>query len=357
MASLDPQLLFDLLSTPSVTGFEAPGQRVWSSYVANHADRVESDAYGTAWATLDGQAERPRLMLEAHVDEIGFMVQHITDEGFLHIVAVGGSDKAIARARRVHVFGDEGRVTGVIGHTAIHLRNRRNDKVPKWEDLYIDVGASSADEVREQGIRVGHHAVYAEEPEELRDGHIVGRAIDNRLGGYIIAQVLKKLAHAGDRPAATVFAVNSVQEEIGGHGAKMITHRLQPDVALCFDVTHATDTPGVSKAKHGNVKIDGGPTLNHGSANHPVVVQRLIAVAEQHDLPVQHEANSRYTGTDTDKIFNSRSGVPSALISVPLRYMHSPNERISMQDVAHCVDLLTAFVQDVQADEDFAVAL
>jgi len=357
MSSLDPRLLFDLLSTPSVTGFEAPGQRVWKDYVATHADAVESDAYGTAWATLNGRSERPRLMLEAHVDEIGFMVQHITDQGFLHIVAAGGSDKAIARARRVHVFGDEGPVTGVIGHTAIHLRDRKNDKVPKWEDLYIDIGASSKEEVQELGIRVGHHAVYAEAPEELHDGHIVGRAIDNRLGGYIIAQVMKQLAHGSERPAATVLAVNSVQEEIGGHGAKMITHRLKPDVAICFDVTHATDTPGVSKAKYGDVTIGGGPTLNHGSANHPVVVQRLIDVAKAHDIAIQHEANSRYTGTDTDKIFNSRSGVPSALVSVPLRYMHSPNERISMEDVHHCVNLLAAFVRDVAAGEAFRVAL
>ncbi len=357
MSRLSSDFLLSLLETPSVTGFEAPGQKLWMEFVRSYADEVKSDAYGTAWATLKGSAEGPRLMLEAHVDEIGFMVQHITDEGFLHIVPAGGSDRAIARARRVQVFGDEGPVTGVIGHTAIHLRNRKNDKVPKWKDLYIDIGAADKEEVVERGIRVGHHAVYAETPEELVDGQIVGRAIDNRLGGYIIAQVLKRVSEQSMRPEATLLTVNSVQEEIGGHGAKMITHRLRPDVAICFDVTHATDTPGISKSKYGDVKINGGPTLNHGSANHPVVVQRLIDIAEELGIDVQHEANSRFTGTDTDKIFNSREGVPSALISVPLRYMHSPNERISMNDVEDCVDLLVAFVQRIKENESFAVAL
>lgn len=348
---------FELLRTPSVTGFEAPGQRLWMEHLSAHADRLEHDTYGTAWGVLEGRSERPRIMLEAHVDEIGFMVNHITEEGFLHVVPVGGSDRAIARARRVQVFGDGEPAPGVIGHTAIHLRDRKDDKIPEWEELYIDIGASSKEEVAERGIRVGHHAVYAEEPHELMNGHVVGRAIDNRLGGFIIAQVVERLAAEESRPEATVFAVNAVQEEIGGHGAQMVSYRLEPDVAICFDVTHATDTPGVSAAKHGGVKIGEGPTVNHGSANHPVVVRRLIEVAEEQGIPLQHEANSRRTGTDTDSIFNVRSGIPSALVSVPLRYMHSPNERIGLDDVEKCIDLLVGFVQSVKESDSFGVSL
>jgi endoglucanase len=347
---------FDLLDTPSPTGFETPGQRVWADYVRPHVDALETDAYGTAWATLDGAAaDAPTLMLDAHVDEIGFMVRHITDEGFIHVNRIGGSDRAIARGLRVRVLGDDGPVTGVVGNTAIHIRDTKNETVPEVHELFVDVGADSKDEVHERGIRVGHPMVFDVSPTELSGTRITARAIDNRLGGFIIAQVLERLP--GDRPAWTVQGANSVQEEIGGHGASMIAHRLAPDAAVAFDVTHATDSPGISSAEHGQVKMGEGPAITHGTSTHPQMVQRLMQVAEAEDIPLQHEPSDRRTGTDTDSIFKSRSGVPSGLVSVPLRYMHSTVEVVDTEDIEQCVRLLTAFARSLDPDDAFGVSL
>ena len=347
---------FNLLDTPSPTGFEAPGQRVWADYVRDHADAVDADEYGTAWATLHGaDDDGPTLMLDAHVDEIGFMVRHITDEGFIYVTRIGGSDRAIARGLRVRVLGDNGPVTGVVGNTAIHIRDTKNEKVPEVHELFVDVGAENKEDVHEKGIRVGHPMVFDVAPTELSDTRITARAIDNRLGGFIIAQVLKRLSD--NPPAWTVQGANSVQEEIGGHGASMITHRLQPDAAVAFDVTHATDSPGIDSTKHGQVKMGEGPAITHGTSTHPQVVQRLMQVAEQEDIPLQHEPSDRRTGTDTDSIFKSRSGVPSGLVSVPLRYMHSTVEVVDTEDIEQCVQLLTAFARSLAPDDEFGVSL
>jgi len=347
---------FNLLDTPSPTGFEAPGQRVWAGYVRDHVDEFDMDAYGTAWATVAGTAdEAPRLMLDAHVDEIGFMVRHITDEGFIYVTRIGGSDRAIARGLRVRVLGDDGPVTGVVGNTAIHIRDTKDEKVPKTHELFVDVGAENKEGVHERGIRVGHPMVFDVSPTELSDTRITARAIDNRLGGFIIAQVLERLAD--DRPTWTVQGANSVQEEIGGHGAKMVTHRLDPALAVAFDVTHATDSPGIDTKEHGEVKMGEGPAITHGTSTHPKVVQRLMEVADQEDISLQHEPSDRRTGTDTDSIFKTRSGVPSGLVSVPLRYMHSTVEVVDTEDIEQCVQLLTAFARSLAVDDSFQVTL
>lgn len=345
--------LFELLRTPSPTGFEMNGQRVWAKHVEAYADRVENDAYGTTWATLEGTAKNPkRVMIEAHADEIGFMIKHITKEGYLRVDRIGGSDTATARGRRLDFLGDKGVVRGIIGNTAIHLRKDNTDeKIPKIHELYVDVGASSEKEVKKLGLRVGHPAVYSDSAEEFGNGRIVGRALDNRLGGFIIAQVLARLAKK--KPKSTVIAVNAVQEEIGGHGAKMVAHRLSPDVAIVLDVTHATDTPGIEHAIHGEVKLGGGPTITHGTCNHPKVMRRIMDVAEKRDIPLQHESSSRYSGTDTDVIFNVKDGIPSGLISFPLRYMHSVVEMCDLADVEKTIELVAAFVESVSEKDDF----
>ena len=262
---------------------------------------------------------RKSVMLEAHADEIGYMVKQVTSEGFLRIDRLGGSDSATGRGRRLQILGDKGAVTGIIGNTAIHLReNLANEKSPKPSELWVDVGASSADDVDALGIRVGHPAVYTDGPMELNKERIVSRALDNRIGGFIIAQVMKKIAAAKTKSAFKLICLNAVQEEIGGNGAVMATHRLMPEVSLCLDVTHATDTPGINAAQHGVVKLGGGPSLTHGGANHPLVVERLQKVAKVKRIPIQHEAAGRFTGTDTDKIFTVREGVPSALVFPPI---------------------------------------
>jgi endoglucanase len=356
LKSSSKTFLLDLLSTPSPTGFEVRGQRKWASRLRKCADKVESDAYGSAWATLKGSSKSgPVIMLEAHADEIGYMVKYISKDGFIHVDRVGGSDVATARGRRVEIFGDQGTVRGVIGNVAIHIRDRENEKVPKVHELWIDIGAVSAEEVAEAGIRVGHPAVYADAAEEFGKDMLLGRALDNRVGGFIIAEVMERLSKRKKRLPATVIALNAVQEEIGGHGAKMAAHRLMPDVAVVLDVTHATDTPEVSHAKHGEVKLGGGPTLTHGSANHTEVVQSLMGAARKAKVPLQHESSSRFTGTDTDSIFYQQSGIPSALVSLPLRYMHSVVELAHLGDIEHVVDLLEAFVVSVKAGDRFAV--
>ncbi len=352
--------LFDLLRTPSPTGFEIAGQRLWAKYAGQFADRVENDAYGNAWATIDGVAKKPRrIMIEAHADEIGFIVKHVTKEGWLRVDRVGGSDTATARGRRLDLLGDKGIVRGIIGNTAIHLRkdSLADEKAPKIHELYVDVGASSEADVKKLGLRVGHPAVYADAAEEFGDGRVVGRALDNRLGGFILTQVLARLAKSRKKLRSTVTVVNAVQEEIGGHGARMIAHRLNPDVAIVLDVTHATDTPGIDHSIHGEVKLGGGPSITHGTCNHPQVIRRIMEVAERHGIALQHESSSRYSGTDTDVIFNTRDGIPSALISFPLRYMHSVVEMCDLRDIQRTVDLVVAFAESVVEGDDFAVKL
>ncbi|MDZ4700929.1 MAG: M42 family metallopeptidase [Rhodothermales bacterium] len=359
MTAADKAFLFQLLDTPSPSGFESAGQRIWAGYLRRHADRVESDHYGNVWATLDGSAKdnAPRLMLEAHADEIGLMVNHISDDGFLFITRIGGSDRAIARGRSVRILGSQGEVEGILGNTAIHLRDRTDDKLPEWHDLFIDIGAGNKDAVAARGIRVGHPAVLAESARPFGDTRIVGRALDNRIGGFIIARVMAQLAASGNRPAATVHAVNAVQEEVGGHGARMMSYRLNPTVAVVLDVCHATDSPGISAPKHGLTKLGGGPGLMHGASTHPLVVQRLMEVAEKEGIPLQHEASTGFSGTDTDQIFDTRAGIPSALVSLPMRYMHSTVEMVDTADLDAVVRLLTAFVHALTPADAFKISI
>ncbi len=354
MKKEDRDFLFHLLQTPSPTGFEMAGQRVWADWINQHAPEVACDSYGSTWATLPGKSTRI-IMLEAHADEIGYMIKYIDDKGFLRISCVGGSDAATARGRRLSILGDKGPITGIIGNTAIHLRRDElgQEKAPQVHELWVDVGASNAAEVTALGLRVGHPAIYQDGPLELAHKRLIGRALDNRIGGYIIAQVMKRLAAGKKKPAFTVICLNAVQEEIGGNGAMMATYRLKPDLCICLDVTHATDTPGLDPNKVGGVKLGAGPTLSHGTANHPQVVQRLIDVATKSKVPVQHEASSRFTGTDTDKIFHSREGVPSALVSLPLRCMHSVVETAHLDDIQNTIDLLTDFVLSLTEKDDF----
>jgi endoglucanase len=359
MTPASKKFLFDLLCTPSPTGFEFRGQRKWVDYTRQFSDRVESDAYGTAWANLEGSSKKPkRLMFEAHADEIGYMVKYISKEGFLSIDRVGGSDAATARGRRVDILGDKGTVRGIIGNIAIHIReDRENEKAPKVHELWIDIGASNDKEVAKAGIRVGHPAVYSDTVEELGPHRLFGRALDNRVGGFIIAEVMARLSKAKKRVPSTLIAVNAVQEEIGGNGAKMVAHRLMPDLAIVLDVTHATDTPTVNMKRYGEVTLGGGPSLTHGSANHIEIVQRLIDVAEKKKIPIQHESSSRFTGTDTDVIFTQQHGIPSALVSLPLRYMHSVVEMADLRDIESVIQLLVAFAESLTDKDEFKVRL
>lgn len=358
MALLEEQayeFLEELLITPSPTGFESAGQKVWKDYVDQHADEVQTDAYGSAAAHLNTNHDVMTVMLEAHCDEIGMIIQHITEKGFVYVNKLGGSDPTITKGKHVHIHTREGVVTGVIGNTAIHLRDSgKSEKQPQWKDVFIDIGADSREEALKM-VQIGDPITFADDFEFLTDDKLTGRALDNRIGGFMIAQALRKLKERRSELKVNVLALNSVQEEIGGYGARMMSFRHVPDLALVTDVTHATDTPGINNKDHGLVKLGKGPTVTHGSANHPKVVEWIEDVAESRDISLQHEASSVRTGTDTDSIFYQRTGIPSGLISLPLRYMHSPVETATLQDMEQLIELMVEAVLALEPDHTFRV--
>jgi endoglucanase len=343
-----------LLSTPSPTGFEEAGQQIWINEVKDLADDIVTDPYGSAAARIIIDKNKPTIILEAHCDEIGMMINHITEKGFLHVTRLGGSDATIARAKRVHIHTKNGIVLGVVGNTAIHLKDSSNNKQPKWKELFIDIGVSSKEEALEL-VKVGNPVTYADDLEFLNEDIVVGRAIDNRIGGYIIAEAFKILAEKRDQLNVNVAVVNSVQEEIGGFGARMMTQRLNPNFALVTDVTHATDSPGINHAEHGLVKLGKGAAITHGAANHPKFVQFIEEVADKKDIAIQHEATSVRTGTDTDSIYHQNGGIVSALISLPQRYMHSPSEMVSLTDVKSVTDLMINTVLAMENGQSFNI--
>lgn len=349
------EFLEQLITTPSPTGFEAAGQKVWKEYVKQFADEVQTDAYGSAVAKLNTSFDVVTVMLEAHCDEIGMIVQHITDDGFIYVNKLGGSDSTIARAKRVFVHSREGVVSGVVGNTAIHLQESKNGggKQPAWKEIFVDIGARSREEALDM-VQVGDPVTYTDDLEFLSDQIITGRALDNRIGGYMIAQALRKLNEQRDKLKVNVMALNSVQEEVGGFGARMMSYRLEPDTALVTDVTHATDTPGIDHKEHGLVKLEQGPTIQHGGANHPKIVEFIEEVSKKKEINIQHEATSIRTGTDTDSIFYQKTGIPCGLISLPLRYMHSPVETASVKDINALIDLMVETVLALEPDQTFS---
>jgi endoglucanase len=350
------KFLENLLITPSPTGYESEGQKVWMEYVSQFTNKVESDAYGSAIAKIDTSADVMTVMLEAHADEIGMVVQYISDDGFVYLNKLGGSDSTIARAKRVFIHGKDGKVSGVTGNTAIHLQTKKNGggKEPSWKDIYVDIGATSKEEALE-AIQIGDPVTYADDLEYLNDDIITARALDNRIGGFAIAQAMKKINENKKNLAVNVIALNSVQEEVGGFGARMMSYRHMPDAAIVTDVTHATDSPGIDQKEHGQVKLGSGPTVQHGGANHPKLVELIEQAAKDHEIKIQHEATSVRTGTDTDSIFYQRTGIPSALVSVPIRYMHSPVETASLKDLQQLIDLMAESVLSMAPDQTFSV--
>ena len=355
MRSQSLNFLRTLVNTPSPTGHEVRGQRVWLAYAKKFADETFSDAYGNCVAVLN-KGGSPRIMLAAHADEIAMGVNWINDDGFIYVRKMGGVDAAITKAQRVVIHTRRGPVKGVVGNVAPHLSKSDDDKpkVPKIHDLFIDIGARNKKEA-ETLVRVGDPITLADEFDLLRGDLAVARAFDNRIGTFAVAEALRLLG--GKKLKAEVCAVSNVQEEVGLFGARQIAYSLKPDVALVVDVTHATDYPTVSKAQHGDVKIGKGPTLTHGGCNHPEVVARLEEIARAKKIPIQHEAMSSTSGTDTDAIFWTRGGIASALISLPNRYMHSPVEVVSLKDLEQIPELLAGFAQLVKAGEEFKVKI
>jgi len=350
------QFLERLVNTPSPSGHEARGQRVWLDYVTPFADETFSDAYGNTVAVLN-KGGSPRLMLAAHADEISMVVNFINKQGFIYVRKMGGIDPAITKAQRVVIHSKDGPVKGVVGNVAPHLTKSDPDrKMPKMEDLFIDIGAESRKEA-ERLIRVGDPITLSDSFDVLRGDLVVARAFDNRVGTFAVAEALRQLSGERKKLQAEILAVSNIMEEVGLLGARQIAYTLKPDVALVVDVTHATDYPTVSQQQHGDVKLGKGPSVTHGGCNHPEVVARLEAVAKAQKIKLQHEASSNNTGTDTDAIFWTRGGIPSALISVPNRYMHSPVELVNLQDLAQVPQLMAAFARSLKKGEEFKVKI
>jgi endoglucanase len=294
-------------------------------------------------------------MLAAHADEIAMTVNFITEQGFIYVRRVGGIDPAITKAQRVTIHSRRGPVRGVVGNTAPHLTRQEGEpKPPKIHDLFIDIGAASRDEA-EKLVRVGDPITLADEFELLRGDLAIARAFDNRVGTFAVAETLRLLQPHATKLKAEICAVSNIQEEVGCLGARQIAYSLKPDVALVVDVTHATDYPNVSQAQHGDIKIGKGPALTHGGPNHREVVARLEKLAAAERIPLQHEAISSTSGTDTDVIFWTRGGIPSALISLPNRYMHSPVEVVSLKDLVQIPRLMAAFAASLKKGEEFRI--
>ena len=354
----EPSLNFlrRLVNTPSPSGHEVRGQRVWLDYVKQYSDETFSDAYGNCVAVLN-KGGSPRLMLAAHADEIAMAVNYINDEGFIYVRKLGGIDAAITKAQRVVIHARNGPVKGVVGNVAPHLAKLdKQRKLPQIHDLFIDIGAGNRREA-EKLVHIGDPITLADEFELLRNDLVVARAFDNRIGTFAVAEALRLLRESKRRLNAEICAVSNIMEEVGLLGARQIAYSLKPGVALVVDVTHATDYPTVNKPQHGDVKIGQGPTVTHGGCNHPQVVARIEAVAKQKRINLQHEAMSATSGTDTDVIFWTRGGIPSALISLPNRYMHSPVELVSLNDLEKIPELLAHFALSLKRGEEFKVKI
>jgi putative aminopeptidase FrvX len=350
------KFLQKLLNTPSPSGHESRGQKVWLEYAGKFADETFSDAYGNAVAVFN-KGGSPRLMLAGHADEIGMVVNYINNDGFIYVKKIGGVDPAITKAQRVNIHSRKGPVRGVVGNVAPHLTKADKDrKPPEIHDLFIDIGVSTKKDA-EALVRIGDPITLVDEFEMLRGDLAVSRAFDNRIGTFAVAETLRLLKESKKKITAEVCAVSNIMEEVGLLGARQIAYSLKPDAALVVDVTHATDYPTVNQQRHGDIKIGGGPSLTHGGCNHPEIVDRLEELAQAAKINLQHEAMSATSGTDTDVIFWTRGGIPSALISLPNRYMHSPVELVSLKDLEQIPQLMAAFATSLKKNEQFKVRI
>jgi endoglucanase len=345
--------LKSLLDTPGPSGFETAPARVWRAEAQQFADSVAADVGGNSLATIN-PGGAPRLMFAGHIDEIGLMVVHIDDEGYVHFDPIGGWDTQVFVGQRVLLLGRNGPVAGVIGKRAIHLMEKDDrDKVSKPEDLWIDIGAANRADA-ESRLRVGDAGVLAATVQELPNGRVVSRSLDNRIGAFVVLEALRLLA--GDRPRAQVTAVATTQEEIAyttGGGARTTAVSLDAQAAIVVDVTHATDYPGIEKKRHGDIRLGGGVVLSRGSAVNGAVFDLLVEAAEREKIPFTIQAAPKYTGTDADAIYTAHRGIATGLVSVPNRYMHSPNEMVALDDLDRAARLLAAFARSVSAETDF----
>ncbi|HEX8359934.1 MAG TPA: M42 family metallopeptidase [Longimicrobium sp.] len=347
------EFLKRLLDAPGPSGFETAAARVWREEAASTGARVTSDVQGNSLATVG--AGGPRVMLAGHVDEIGVMVTHVDEEGFLYIDGIGGWDPQVLVGQRIRFLTRKGDVLGVVGKKPIHLmKPEEKEKATKLSELWVDVGVRDRDDATARGIRVGDPGVVDARLVELGNGLIASRAVDNRIGAFVVLEAVRQLA-AGGPFAAEVTAVATTQEEIGYHGggARAVAYQLDPQAALVVDLTFSTDAPGSDKKQVGEHKLGSGPVLARGSAIHPLVFERLAETAERENIPYTIQASPKFTSTDADAVYLQRGGIPTGVISIPNRYMHSPNEIVALDDVDATVRLIAAFCRGLDTETHF----
>jgi putative aminopeptidase FrvX len=334
--------LKNYMNNPSPVGFETSGQKMWLNYIKDYVDTTFTDPYGTAVGVINPE-KKFKIVIEAHADEISWFVNYITSDGLIYLKRNGGVDHQIAPSHRVIIHGKKGHVKAVFGWPAIHTRHGNGDnkeQQPKVENLFLDCGARNKKEAEDLGIHIGAVVTYSEGFDEIAYGNLIGRAFDNRIGGFMIAEVARLLKENKKTIPYSLYVVNAVQEEIGLRGAEMIARRIKPDIAIITDVTHDTNTPMINKNVQGDCSCGKGPALTYGPAVHNKLLGVIENVATKNKIPVQFQAVSRSTGTDTDSFAYANDGCPSALISIPLRYMHTTVEMIHRDDIENTIRLI-----------------
>ena len=337
------------LNTSSPTGYEHNGQKLWTEYISPYVDKIEVDHYGTAYGIINPEADF-KVVIEAHADEISWYVNYITDDGFIYVIRNGGSDQTIAPSKIVNIHGEKGIIKGVFGWPAIHTRGNQNEPVPKIENIFIDCGATTKKEVEDKGIYVGCMITYPDAFFEMNDRYFVCRALDNRIGGFMIAEVARLLKENKKKLPFGLYITNSVQEEVGLYGAEMIANTIKPNIAIVTDVTHDTTTPMIDKKKEGDQKCGDGPVVFYAPSVHHTIRELILDTAKKKKIPFQRAAASRATGTDTDAFAHANGGTPSALISLPLRYMHTTVEMVNKEDVSNVIQLIYETLLKIKPD-------
>ncbi|MBC6607230.1 M42 family metallopeptidase [Hymenobacter sp. BT188] len=340
------------LNNPSPTGFEKEGQKLWLNYIRPYIDEYFVDTYGTVVGVINPGAKY-KVVIEAHADEISYFVNYITKEGYIYVRRNGGSDALVAPSKRVNIHTDKGIVKAIFGWPAIHVRKVEQDKAPTIETIFLDCGATSRDEVERMGIHVGSVVTFEDEFMVMNKQYYVGRALDNRIGGFMIAEVARLLKENNQKLPFGLYVVNAVQEEIGLRGAEMIAHRIQPDVAIITDVIHDTQAPMYEKKTSGDLHCGKGPVVTYGPAVQNNLRELIIETAKTADIPFQRASATRATGTDTDAFAYSNAGVAAALISLPLKYMHTTVETVHQDDVENVIRLIYQTLLRIEDGHDF----
>ncbi|SFS88172.1 Putative aminopeptidase FrvX [Zhouia amylolytica] len=341
------------LNNAAPTGYEWEGQKIWMEYLKPYVDTFITDTYGTAVGVINPDAPF-KVVIEGHSDEISWYVNYITDNGLIYVIRNGGSDHQIAPSKVVNIHTKNGIVKGVFGWPAIHTRNNEKEETPKLDNIFIDIGAKDKEEVEKMGVHVGCVITYPDEFFVLNENKFVCRAIDNRAGGFMIAEVARLLHENKVELPFGLYITNSVQEEIGLRGAEMITQTIKPNVAIVTDVTHDTTTPMINKKKQGLAEIGKGPVVSYAPAVQNKLRELIIETAEEKKIPFQRMAASRFTGTDTDAFAYSNGGVASALISLPLRYMHTTVEMVHKEDVENVIRLIYESLLKIDPNKSFS---